>query len=158
MPSITPFLWYSDKAEEAARFYASVVPDSRVDQVSGLAAESLSGPPGSVKVVQFTLAGRPFMTMSAGPLDPFNHAVSFMIECDGQEEIDRLWNALLDGGQPDECGWPQDRSGLCWQIVPRQLQAWMCDPDPAAAKRTAEAMLTMRKFDLAALERAHAGG
>ncbi len=158
MPSITPFLWYSDKAEEAARFYALVIPDSHVDQVIGLAAESPSGPPGSVEVVEFTLARRPFIAMSAGPLDSLDHAVSFRIECAGQEEIDRLWNALLDGGQPEECGWPMDRYGLCWQIVPRQLQSWMRDPDPAAAKRTAEAMLTMRKFDLAALERAHAGG
>ena len=158
MASIAPFLWYSDQAEEAARFYASVIPDSRVDRIWTLRAESPSGPPGSVKVVEFTLAGRPFAAMAAGPLDPFNHAVSLMVACDSQDEIDRLWDALSEGGSTQDCGWLRDRYGLCWQIVPRQLNDWMGDPDEAAAARTARAMLSMQKFDLAALERAHRGG
>lgn len=158
MTRIVPFLWYTDKAEEAARFYASVIPDSHVDHVSTMAAESPSGPPGSVKVVEFTLAGQPFMAMSAKGPDSFNMAISLMIEVDSQEEIDRLWEALAsDGGKPHACGWVTDRYGLSWQVTPHQLNEWMRDPDRAAARRTAEAMLTMRKFDLAALERAHRG-
>ena len=96
--SITPHLWYAEKALEAARFYASIIPDSRVDRVTTMPVDSPAGPPGSVTVVELTLAGAPFVAMSAGPLDPFNHAVSFVLGCDSQEEIDQLWDALLDGG------------------------------------------------------------
>ena len=102
MSKIVPCLWYTDKAEEAAAFYASVLPNSKVDSVTALPADSPSGPAGSVKVVEFTLIGQPFMAMSAGPLDPFNHAVSFMVECDDQREVDRLWDAL--GAGKDCCG------------------------------------------------------
>src|SRR5437016_12713384 len=98
MQKITPFLWYSKEAEEAAAFYASVFPDSRVGRVTALPSESPSGPPGSVKVVEFVLFGQPFIAMTAGPLDPFNHAVSFVVNCDDQAELDRYWNALLEGG------------------------------------------------------------
>ncbi len=158
MTRITPFLWYSSEAEEAARFYCSLVPNSRIDSVSALPADSPSGPAGSVKIIEFTLAGRPFQAMSAGPLDPFNHAVSFMIECEDQAEIDRLWAGLLEGGGKEEqCGWLKDRYGLCWQIVPEGFDAMMRDPDRARAKRVADAMLKMVKFDVAALKRAYEG-
>ena len=154
MPRITPFLWYSTQAEEAARFYASVFPDSRVERVTALPAESPSGPAGSVKIVEFVLCGQPFTAMSAGPLDPFNHAVSFVVHCDTQDEIDRFWAALLDGGTAEQCGWLRDRWGLCWQIVPTALGELMAGPDRERAGRVAAAMMTMVKFDIAALQAA----
>jgi predicted 3-demethylubiquinone-9 3-methyltransferase (glyoxalase superfamily) len=154
---ITPFLWYAKEAEEAARFYASIFPDSRVLRVNSLPTDSPSGPPGSVKVVEFLLFGQSFVAMSAGPLDPFNHAVSFVVNCDTQQELDKYWNALLEGGSPEQCGWLKDRYGLSWQIVPTVLGELMGDPDPAKARRTAEAMMKMVKFDIAALKAAHAG-
>ena len=157
MHKITPFLWYAKEAEEAAAFYASVFPDSRVTRVVTLPSESPSGPPGSVKVVEFVLFGQPFVAMSAGPLDPFNHAVSFVVNCENQPEIDRYWNALLDGGSAEQCGWLKDRFGLSWQIVPTVLTQMMADPDRAKAKRAADAMMKMVKLDIAALQAAYAG-
>src|SRR5438105_6184981 len=157
MQKITPFLWYSKEAEEAAAFYASIFPDSRVGRVTALQSESPSGPPGSVKVVEFVLFGQPFIAMSAGPLDPFNHAVSFVVTCDDQAEVDRYWNALLEGGAAEQCGWLKDRYGLSWQIVPKVLGDMMSDPDKTKAKRSAEAMLKMVKLDIAALKAAHSG-
>ncbi|MBX6333405.1 MAG: VOC family protein [Gemmatimonadaceae bacterium] len=156
---ITPFLWYATEAEEAARFYASIFPDSRVTRVTTLPSESPSGPPGSVKVVSFELFGQPFTAMSAGPLDPFNHAISLLVTCEDQAEIDRYWDGLLaGGGTPEQCGWLRDRYGLCWQIVPARLGELMSDPDRVRAKRVSDAMLKMVKFDIAALEAAYAGG
>ena len=158
MQKITPFLWYAQEAEEAAQFYASVFPRSRIVRISSLPSESPSGPPESVKVVEFELFGQPFMAISAGPLDAFNHAVSFVVKCETQAEIDRYWNAFLEaGGKPEQCGWLQDQYGLYWQIVPSRLGDMMSDPDPAKAKRAAEAVLLMQKFDLAALEAVYAG-
>jgi len=155
MGKITPHLWYSEKAKEAAEFYAALFPDSHVDSVTSLPAESPSGPPGSVEIVEFTLCGRPFKAMSAGQLDPFNHAISFFVECEDQAEVDRYWNALLDGGQPEPCGWLRDRYGVAWQIVPKALGEMMADRDPARARRVAEAMLKMGKLDIATLKRAY---
>lgn len=157
MQKITPFLWYSTQAEEAAAFYASVFPNSRVTRVVTLPSESPSGPPGSVKVVDFVLFGQPFVAMTAGPLDPFNHAVSFVVNCENQAEVDRYWNALLDGGSAEQCGWLKDRFGLSWQIVPTVLGDMMADPDRAKAKRAADAMLKMVKIDIAALQAAYVG-
>jgi predicted 3-demethylubiquinone-9 3-methyltransferase (glyoxalase superfamily) len=157
MTRILPFLWYSEKAEEAAAFYASLIPNSKVNSVSAMQADSPSGPPGSVKVVDFILAGQPFMAMTAGPLDDFNHSISLMIECDTQEEIDRLWDALGKGGKIEQCGWLRDRYGLYWQITPRVLNEMMRDQDKARAKRVAEAMMTMVKLDIAALQKAYNG-
>jgi predicted 3-demethylubiquinone-9 3-methyltransferase (glyoxalase superfamily) len=154
---IIPHLWYSEKAEEAAAFYASVLPNSRVDSVTALAADTPSGPAGSVKVVEFTLMGQPFMAIGAGPLDPFNHAVSFLILCDDQAEIDRYWAALGEGGTPERCGWLRDRYGLAWQIVPRVMGEMMKDKDRARGKRVMEAVLTMVKLDIAALQKAYEG-
>ena len=156
MPSIIPHLWYSREAEEAANFYTSIFPDSRIDRVSALPSDSPSGPAGSVKIVEFTLLGQPFVAFSAGPLDAFNHAISFMVTCDTQEEIDRYWDALLQGGTPEQCGWLKDRYGLSWQITPKVLSTLMTDPDREKAKRVSEAMLKMVKFDIAELERAAA--
>jgi predicted 3-demethylubiquinone-9 3-methyltransferase (glyoxalase superfamily) len=157
MQKITPFLWYSHQAEEAAAFYASIFPDSRVTRVVAMPSESPSGPPGSVKVVEFVLFGQPFVAMSAGPLDPFNHAVSFVVNCEDQAEIDRYWNALLDGGSAEQCGWLKDRFGLSWQIVPAVLGEMMANPDRATAKRATDAMLEMIKIDIAALQAAYSG-
>jgi predicted 3-demethylubiquinone-9 3-methyltransferase (glyoxalase superfamily) len=154
---ITPFLWYSREAEEAAAFYSAIFPDSRVIRVTAMQSESPSGPPGSVKIVEFVLFGQPFVAMSAGPLDPFNHSVSFVVNCDDQAELDRYWHALLEGGSPEQCGWLKDRFGLSWQIVPTVLSEMMADPDPAKAKRTAGAMMKMIKLDIAALKAAHSG-
>jgi len=154
---ITPFLWYSKEAEEAARFYASIFPDSRVTRVTTMPSESPSGPPGSVKIVEFLLFGQAFTAMSAGPLDPFNHAVSFVVSCDTQAELDRYWNALLDGGTTEQCGWLKDRYGLSWQIVPAVLDKLMTSTDPVKAKRACDAMLKMVKLDIAALQAAYDG-
>jgi predicted 3-demethylubiquinone-9 3-methyltransferase (glyoxalase superfamily) len=154
---IVPHLWYSSEAEEAARFYASIFPDSRVDRVSVLQADTPSGPPGSVKMVDFTLFGQPFRAISAGPLDPFNHAISLMVDCADQAEVDRYWNALLKGGEAEQCGWLKDKYGLSWQIVPIRLMELMDDADPARARRVADAMLKMVKLDVAQLEAAYRG-
>jgi predicted 3-demethylubiquinone-9 3-methyltransferase (glyoxalase superfamily) len=157
MQKITPFLWYSDQAEEAAKFYASVFPNSRVIRVTALPSESPSGPPGSVKIVDFELFGQPFIAMSAGPLDPFNHAVSFVVNCDDQAELDRYWSALLKGGSAEQCGWLRDRFGLAWQIIPTVLGEMMGDPDRARARRASDAMMKMVKIDIAGLRAAFAG-
>jgi predicted 3-demethylubiquinone-9 3-methyltransferase (glyoxalase superfamily) len=129
-----------------------------VDGVTALPVESPSGPAGSVKVVEFTLVGQPFMAISAGPLDEFNHSISFVVECDDQAEIDRLWEALSDGGKVEQCGWLKDRYGLSWQIVPASLGPMMKDPDRSRAKRVAEAMLKMIKLDIDGLQKAYQSG
>lgn len=155
---IFPFLWYAKEAEEAARHYASIFPDSRVDRVTTLRSETPSGPPGSVKVVDFTLFGRRFQAMSAGPHHDFNDAISLVVLCDDQAELDRYWDGLLHGGgQPQACGWLIDRFGVRWQIVPEVLERLMGDPDPARAKGVTDAMLKMVKLDVAALEKAGRG-
>jgi predicted 3-demethylubiquinone-9 3-methyltransferase (glyoxalase superfamily) len=155
---IHTFLWYAREAEEAARFYASIFPDSRVDRVTAMQSESPSGPPGSVKVVDFTLFGQPFQAMTAGPHHDFNDAISIVVSCDDQKELDRYWDALLKGGgQAQACGWLSDRYGLRWQIVPAAMDEMMADPDPARSKRVTDAMLKMVKLDIATLEKAHRG-
>lgn len=149
-------LWYATEAEEAAKLYASIFPDSHVDRVTSIGAETPSGPPGSVKVVDFTLMGRRFQAISAGPHHEFNDAVSIVVLCDDQAELDRYWNALLEGGgQPQACGWLVDRFGLRWQIVPAAMDAMMRDADPARSRRVMEAMLQMVKIDIATLEKAY---
>jgi len=154
---IRPSLWYAKDAEEAARYYASIFPDSRVNRVTVMPADSPSGPEGSVKAVEFTLLGQPFMAISAGPLDPFNHAISFVVSCDTQDELDRYWNALLEGGTPEMCGWLRDRYGLSWQIVPTILDKMMADPDREKGRRAAQAMLKMKKLDIPGLQKAFDG-
>ena len=157
MAKIIPHLWYTSEAEEAANFYASTFPDSRIDRVTAMQNESPSGPPGSVKVVEFTLFGQPFMAISAGPLDAFNHSISFVVNCDDQAEIDRYWAALLEGGSAEQCGWLKDKYGLSWQIVPTILGEMMADPDKEKAKRAGEAMMKMVKLDIGQLKSAFLG-
>lgn len=155
---IVPFLWYAKEAEEAARFYASVFPDSRVESVTPMNADSPSGPAGSVKVVNFTLFGQKFMAMTAGPHQEFNDAISFMVNCTSQAEVDRYWDAILaNGGKEQACGWIIDKYGVRWQITPTALNEMMSSPDRTKARRVAEAMMKQVKFDIAALKRAFDG-
>ncbi|MBK7859883.1 MAG: VOC family protein [Archangiaceae bacterium] len=155
---IFPFLWYDKDAEAAARFYASIFPRSRVVRVSTMQSDSPSGPPGSVKVVDFVLFGQRFMAMAAGAHHTFNDALSIMVECDTQAELDRYWKALLKGGgKPIACGWLSDRFGLRWQLTPRRLNEMLASKDRAASKRASDLMMTMVKLELAPLEAAFAG-
>lgn len=154
---VVPFLWYARHAEEAARFYVSLIPNSSVDNIWTLQADSPSGPPGSVKIVEFTLGGVQFQAMEAGPLDQFNHAVSFLINCDDQAEIDRLWDALGEGGSYEACGWLKDKYGVSWQIAPAELFEMMKGEDLARVKRVAETMLEMVKLEIEPLRKAYAG-
>jgi predicted 3-demethylubiquinone-9 3-methyltransferase (glyoxalase superfamily) len=131
-----------------------VFPNSKVDRVTTLPNESPSGPPGSVKIVEFTLFGQPFMAISAGPLDAFNHSISFIVNCDNQAELDRDWDALLEGGEAEQCGWLKDKYGLSWQIVPTVLGELMSDPDREKAARVGVAMLEMVKLDIKTLKAA----
>ena len=157
-PRIRPFLWYAKDAEKAARLYASIFPDSSVDNVTSMQSESPSGPPGSVQVVEFTLFGQPFQAMSAGPHHEFNDAISLAVSCESQEELDRYWNALIEGGgKAVACGWLIDRFGVRWQIIPAAMQEMMRDRDPARSKRVTDAMMKMVKLDIAALRKAYDG-
>jgi predicted 3-demethylubiquinone-9 3-methyltransferase (glyoxalase superfamily) len=149
-------LWYAKEAEEAARLYASIFPDSRVDGVWSLPSDSPSGPAGSVKVVDFTLLGQRFQAITAGPHHDFNDAISLVVLCDDQAELDRYWNSLVEGGgKPQACGWLIDRFGLRWQIVPAVMDEMMRESDAARSKRVTDAMLKMVKLDIAALEKAY---
>lgn len=156
---IFPHLWYTKEAEEAAAFYTSLFPDSRIDRVTPLQTETPSGPPGSVKVVDFTLFGQRFQAISAGPLDAFNHAISLVVTCDDQAELDRYWNGMLAaGGKEEACGWMRDHYGVAWQIVPAMLGQWMDQSkDKAAAKRVEDVMMKMVKLDIARLQAAWEG-
>jgi predicted 3-demethylubiquinone-9 3-methyltransferase (glyoxalase superfamily) len=151
-------LWFDGKAEEAARFYTSLIPNSRIEGVHRSPADTPSGPKGMVLTVDFTLAGNSYIGLNGGPDFKFNEAVSLSIDCADQAEVDRYWNALIaDGGEPSVCGWLKDRFGLSWQVVPRRLIEMYASPDRAAAERAMNAMLKMTKLDVAELERAFAG-
>lgn len=153
MQKATTFLWYDDAAEEAARLYVSLLPDSRVLSVDRMGGE------GGPTVVSFVLAGVEYLAMDAGPMFPFTEAISIMVLCDDQAEVNRLWDALIaDGGAPSQCGWLKDRWGLSWQITPKRLLELQRDPDPGRARRVNEAMLQMGKIDIAALEAAADAG
>ncbi len=155
MAKITPCLWFDGKAEEAAEFYTSLLPDSRVDSVWRSPADTPSGPAGMVLLVDFTLAGQQFQGLNGGPDFNFNEAISFVIDCEDQSEVDRLWEALTaDGGEPGPCGWLKDRFDVSWQIVPRRLNELISDPDNDRARRAMEAMLKMGKIEVDELERA----
>jgi predicted 3-demethylubiquinone-9 3-methyltransferase (glyoxalase superfamily) len=148
-------LWFDGNAEEAASFYVTLLPDSHVDRVWRSPAETPSGPAGMVLTVDFTLAGQKFQGLNGGAHFAFNEAVSFVIDCEDQVEVDRLWDALTgNGGEPGPCGWLKDRFGLSWQIVPRRLQELRNDPDSERARRSMEAMLKMGRIDVAQLEHA----
>jgi predicted 3-demethylubiquinone-9 3-methyltransferase (glyoxalase superfamily) len=155
MPPLYPCLWFDGKAQEAATFYTELLPDSHIDRLFRSPADTPSGPAGMVLVVDFTLAGQRFQGLNGGPDFRFNEAVSFVIECDDQAEVDRLWDALTaNGGEPGPCGWLKDRFGLSWQIVPRELNELMEDPDPERARRATEAMLKMGKIEVEELRKA----
>jgi len=148
-------LWYAKDADKAAKLYASIFPRSRVDSVWTLPSDSPSGPAGAVKVVDFTLLGQRFQALTAGPHHDFNDAMSIVVECDNQAELDRYWKALLKGGgKAVACGWLIDKFGVRWQIVPAMLEEMMRGADRRRSKKVADAMLTMVKLDIAALKKA----
>jgi predicted 3-demethylubiquinone-9 3-methyltransferase (glyoxalase superfamily) len=154
---IAPCLWFDGKAEQAASFYVSLLPDSRVDAVHRAPADFPSGKKGDVLTVEFTLAGRQFTGLNGGPHFTFSEAVSFQIYCDDQAEVDRLTAALSAVPEAEQCGWVKDKFGLSWQIVPRRLIELLSDRDAGRAQRAMQAMLTMRRIDIAAVERAAEG-
>jgi predicted 3-demethylubiquinone-9 3-methyltransferase (glyoxalase superfamily) len=156
METITPCLWFDGNAEEAARFYASLLPDSRVDAVHTAPGDYPAGKSGSVLSVEFTLMGRPFLGLNGGPIFKFNEAVSLMIPVETQAEVERLSNALSAVPEAEQCGWVKDRFGLSWQIVPKQLIQAISHPDAGKAKRAFDAMMDMKRIDIAAIERAAA--
>ena len=157
MPPITPFLWFDTQAEEAARFYVSVFPNSEILDIARY-SEAGPGPTHSVMTVRFRLDGTEFVALNGGPEDyGFNLGVSLVVDCASEEEVDHYWSALSKGGEEGQCGWLKDRFGLSWQIVPTRLPALLGDPDPERANRAMQAMLSMRKLDIGALERAAAG-
>jgi predicted 3-demethylubiquinone-9 3-methyltransferase (glyoxalase superfamily) len=156
MPRISPFLWFDNQAEEAANFYVSIFPNSKITNVSRY-GEGGPGPKGSVMVVSFELDGQHVMALNGGPHFKFNEAISLVVDCKSQEEIDYYWEKLTAaGGQEVQCGWLKDKFGLSWQIVPAQMGEIMSNPNPAKAKRAMEAMMKMKKLDINAL-RAAAG-
>lgn len=155
MSKITPCLWYNHNAEEAANFYITLFPDSRIDNVVRSPADNPSMKEGGVLVVEFTLAGQPYIGLNGGPLFPFTEAVSFQVKTEDQAETDRLWKALIaDGGAESQCGWLKDRWGLSWQITPARMLELLSDKDKGRARRAMEAMLEMKKIDIATVERA----
>jgi len=158
MTKIAPCLWYDGTAEEAANFYAATFPDSRVESIHRAPSDFPDGRQGDVLTVEFTVLGMRFLGLNGGPRFKFDEAVSFQVYTDDQEETDRYWNAIVgNGGEESMCGWCRDKWGLSWQITPRALMKAMTNPDKAAAKRGMEAMMSMRKIDIAAIERAMAG-
>lgn len=154
---IVPCLWFNGNAEDAAKFYVSLLPDSRIDRILKSPADTPSGPAGTVLTVEFTLAGLQYVGLNGGPQFPFTEAVSFQIYCDDQPEVDRLWAAIAEGGSEVACGWIKDRWGLSWQIVPKRLIELINDPDTNRARRAQEAMMQMVKIDIATIERAADG-
>ena len=154
---VSQHLWFEKDMESAVRFYVSLIPGSHLESISPMPADSPSGPAGSVYVAKFNLGDQDYLAIEAGPMEEFNHRFSIMVECDTQDEIDTLWEALSAGGSTEQCGWLKDQWGLSWQIAPRRLQELMDDPDRAKAKRVAEAMLKMEKLDIEQLEAAAQG-
>jgi len=160
MPKITPFLWFDDAAEEAARFYTSIIKNSRIKSIARYGesgAQVARRPKGSVMTVDFELDGQPFTALNGGPMFKFTPAVSFVIHCKTQEEVDELWEKLSEGGRRDQCGWLTDKYGLSWQIVPTVLLELMEDKDPKKVERVMAAMLKMGKLDIDALKKAYEG-
>ena len=158
MDKITPCLWFDGVAEDAARFYTSLIPNSRIVAVNRSPADTPSGPKESVLTVDFTLDGRSYIGLNGGPDFKFNEAISLTIECEDQAEVDRYWSLLTaDGGEESVCGWLKDKYGLSWQIVPRRMTELFASQDWRGAERAMQAMLQMRKIDIAEIERAFAG-
>jgi predicted 3-demethylubiquinone-9 3-methyltransferase (glyoxalase superfamily) len=157
---IAPCLWFDHEAEEAAKFYTSVFPNSRIVEASryGEAGKEVHGrPAGSVMTVGFELDGQPFTALNGGAVFKFNEAISLQVSCETQQEVDQYWTRLSEGGDPNaqQCGWLKDKYGVSWQVVPRVLSDLIKDPDPAKSGRVMEALLKMKKLDIATLKRAH---
>jgi predicted 3-demethylubiquinone-9 3-methyltransferase (glyoxalase superfamily) len=153
MPEVTPFLWYDGDAEEAVRHYVAVIPDSEITGMSHY-GPGMPYPEGSVMTVAFTLAGRPYAALNGGPEYKFSEAISLAVSAADQAEVDRLWDALTDGGQPGPCGWLKDRWGVSWQVVPDGLTDLLGDPNPLRSAAAAQAMMSMSKLDIAAMRAA----
>jgi len=157
---ITPFLWFDDKAEEAATFYASIFKNSRVEKITRYveeAAKTTGRPADSVMSVDFELEGQQFVALNGGPMFKFTEAISFVVNCETQEEVDYYWSKLSAGGEESRCGWLTDQFGLSWQVVPVVLNEMLADQDAAKAKRVTHAMLQMDKIDIATLKKAYNG-
>jgi predicted 3-demethylubiquinone-9 3-methyltransferase (glyoxalase superfamily) len=153
MKKITPWLWFDTEAEEAAKFYTSVFPNSKIGEISRYGSAG-PRPEGMVLTVAFELEGQDFVALNGGPDFKFNEAVSFLVDCEGQDEVDRYWETLSEGGEKGPCGWLKDRFGLSWQIVPRRLEELLSDPDRERSQRVMAAMLKMGKIEIDELERA----
>ena len=156
MQKITPFLWLDTQAEEAAKFYASIFPNSRILKTARY-GEAGPGPKGSVMTIEFELDGQRMIALNGGPHFKFTEAISLSVDCRDQKEVDHYWSKLSQGGQESMCGWLKDRYGLSWQVNPAILGELFADPDAKKAKRVMEAMLKMKKIDIAALKRAYEG-
>ena len=157
MARITPMLWFDHQAEEAARFYASIFPNSKIGTIARY-GESGPGPKGSVMVVAFELDGQPFTALNGGPMFKFTEAISLVVNCADQKELDHYWDRLTEGGSPVQCGWLKDKYGLSWQIVPTVLSELMSGPDPARSQRVMAALMRMVKLDIGQLQQAYAQG
>ena len=157
MPKITPFLWFNDQAEEAMNFYTAIFKNSKIGSVSRY-GEGGPGQPGSVMTATFELDGQEFMVLNGGPLFTFTEAISFFVNCETQAEVDELWEKLTEGGEEGQCGWLKDKYGLSWQIVPSALGELLSDPDAEKARRVMNAMLQMKKIDIAGLRLASEQG
>jgi predicted 3-demethylubiquinone-9 3-methyltransferase (glyoxalase superfamily) len=157
MQKITPFLWFDNQAEEAARFYTSVFKNSKLGHVSRY-GDAGPGPKGRVMVAQFQIEGQDFLALNGGPQFKFTEAVSFVVNCETQDEVDYFWEKLSEGGHTSQCGWLKDKFGLSWQIVPTAMGKLLGDRDPARSQRVTKAMLQMTKIDIAALQRAYDQG
>jgi len=156
MQKITPFLWFDNQAEEAVKFYASIFKNAKIGTIARY-GEAGPGPAGSVMTASFTIEGQEFIALNGGPRFKFTEAISFVVNCDTQQEIDHYWDNLLKGGTPQACGWLKDKFGLSWQIVPSILPKLFDSKDPERSKRVMEAMLKMVKFDIKVLEEAYEG-
>ena len=158
MSKISPCLWFNGDAEEAAKFYVSLLPDSKIDKIQKSPIDTPGGKAGSVLVVDFTLAGQSYMALNGGTPQEYTHAISFKIDCADQAEVDRLWDALCsNGGSAVQCGWLRDRYGVSWQIVPSVMMEMLGSADHAAAQRAMQAMMGMVKLDIAGLKQAYEG-
>ena len=156
MQKITPYLWFDTQAEEAANFYVSLFKNSRILDVVRY-DDSAPGQAGKVMIVNFQLDGQDFVALNGGPHFKFTEAISLFVNCQDQQEVDRLWDALSAGGEVQQCGWLKDKYGLSWQIIPSALMELMSDPDPVKSMRVRQAMLQMVKIDIAALKKAYEG-
>lgn len=157
MQKITPYLWFEDQAEEAVNFYTSIFKNSKILNVSRY-GEAGPGPAGSVMTATFELDGQEFMALNGGPQYKFTEAISFLVNCRTQKEVDELWEKLSDGGEEGPCGWLKDKFGVSWQIIPTALGEMLSDPNPSKAQRVMEAMLKMKKIEIPVLQQAYAQG